>query len=355
MGGDNRAVHPYNPATMFSQIVRRLLAAVPMLLAISIASFLLLHALPGDPTAVLLGQEATPEAMAQVREELGLNRPLYVQYFEFLGNVLQGDFGRSYSSGRPVADELIMRVPATIELALAAMIIASIVGISLGVLASVKPRSIVDFLCLGIALIGVSMPIFWLGFLAQQVMAGKLGLLPFGGRYSTANWQGFEPDTGFFIAEAVFTYGSPELTLELLHHLTLPAFVLATVPTALIARMTRANMLEVLSQDYIRTARAKGLAMTPVVIRHAMRNALIPVLTSIGTQFGYMLGGAVLTETIFSWPGLGTYVVQAVIILDGRPLQAAVLLIATFFVIVNLLTDISYTVIDPRLRHKGAA
>jgi peptide/nickel transport system permease protein len=339
---------------MFSHILRRFIAAVPMLLAISIASFLLLHLLPGDPTAALLGQEATPENMAQVREELGLNRPLHVQYFEFLGNALQGDFGRSFSSGRPVADELIMRVPATIELALAAMIIASIVGISLGVLASVKPRSLVDFLCLGVALIGVSMPIFWLGFMAQRVLAGDLGLLPFGGRYNAANWEGFEPDTGFFIAEAIFTYGSVELTLELLHHLALPAIVLATVPTALIARMTRSNMIEVLNQDYIRTARAKGLAMTPVVIRHAMRNALIPVVTSIGTQFGYMLGGAVLTETIFSWPGLGTYVVQSVILLDGRPLQAAVLLIATFFVLINLLTDISYNFIDPRLRHQEA-
>jgi peptide/nickel transport system permease protein len=338
---------------MSSHILRRLLAAVPMLLAISVASFLLLHALPGDPTAVLLGQEATPEKMAEVREELGLNRPLYVQYFDFMGDVVQGDFGRSFFSGRPVADELLMRVPATIELALAAMILASIVGISLGVLASVKPRGLADFICLGIALVGVSMPIFWLGFLAQQSLSGGLGLLPFGGRYNPANWQGFEPHTGFFIFEAMFRYHSLELTLELLHHLALPAMVLATVPTALIARMTRANMLEVMGQDYIRTARAKGLSMTPVVLRHAVRNALIPVITSIGTQFGYMLGGAVLTETIFSWPGLGSYVVQAVIVLDGKPLQASVLLIATFFVIVNLLTDISYTIIDPRLRHKG--
>jgi peptide/nickel transport system permease protein len=338
---------------MFTQIARRMLAAVPMLIAISIASFLLLHALPGDPTAVLLGQEATPETMAQLREELGLNRPLYVQYFDFMGNVLRGDFGRSYFSGRPVSEELLMRVPATIELALAAMLIASLVGISLGILAAVRPRTLVDFACLGIALVGVSMPIFWLGFMLQQVFAGTLELVPFGGRYNAAAWQGFEPETGFFIWEAIFVYGSPELTLELLHHLTLPAFTLATVPMALIARMTRASMLDVLHQDFIRTARAKGVAPRPVVTRHALRNALIPVITSIGTQFGYLLGGAVLTETIFSWPGLGTYVVHAVIVLDARPLQAAVLLIATFFVLVNLLTDISYTVIDPRLRHGG--
>ncbi|MBX3473338.1 MAG: ABC transporter permease [Planctomycetes bacterium] len=340
---------------MFSNILRRLLAAIPMLLAISVASFLLLHALPGDPTAVLLGQEATPEQMAQVRQELGLNRPLHVQYFDFLGNVLRGDFGRSFFSGRPVADELALKVPATIELALAAMLLASIVGISLGVLAAVRPRGVMDFLCLGFALVGVSMPIFWLGFLAQQALAGGAGILPFGGRYDTATWEGFVPATGFFILEAMFRYNSVELTLELLHHLALPAMVLATVPTALIARMTRANMLEVLGQDYIRTARAKGLSTTPIVMRHALRNALIPVITSIGTQFGYLLGGAVLTETIFSWPGLGTYVVHAVIILDGKPLQASVLVVATFFVAVNLLTDISYTLIDPRLRHGGAA
>jgi peptide/nickel transport system permease protein len=338
---------------MFTYIARRLLAAIPMLFAISVASFLLLHALPGDPTAVLLGQEATPEAMAELRKELGLDRPLHIQYFEFMGNVFQGDFGRSFYSGRPVAEELLMRVPATIELALAAMIIACIVGISLGILASVRPRTWIDFTCLGVALVGVSMPIFWLGFLAQQFFAGRLGLVPFGGRYDAAGWQGFEPSTGFYIWEAMFVYNDWGLTLELLHYLTLPAFVLATVPMALIARMTRANMLEVLDQDYIRTARAKGAAPLPVVTRHAMRNALIPVITSIGTQFGYMLGGAVLTETIFSWPGLGTYVVQAVLVLDGRPLQASVLLIATFFVLVNLITDLSYAVIDPRMRHGG--
>lgn len=339
---------------MFTHIARRMLAAIPMLIAISIASFLLLHLLPGDPTAVLLGQEATPEAMAELRKELGLDRPLYVQYFEFMANVFQGDFGRSYFSGRPVSEELLMRVPATIELAFAAMLIACVVGISLGILAAIRPRTWVDFVCLGFALVGVSMPIFWLGFLAQQMFAGNLGMLPFGGRYDAAAWSGFEPESGFFLYEAIFKYGSPELTLQLLHHLTLPAFVLATVPMALIARMTRANMLEVLDQDYIRTARAKGMAPRPIITHHALRNALIPVITSIGTQFGYMLGGAVLTETIFSWPGLGKYVVEAVIVLDARPLQASVLLIATFFVLVNLLTDISYAVIDPRLRHGGS-
>lgn len=324
-----------------------------MLIAISIASFLLLHALPGDPTAALLGQQATEANMAAMRHELGLDRPLPVQYADFVSNAATGDFGRSYFSNQEVSAELLQRIPATIELAFAAMLLASIMGVSLGILASVKPRSVWDFICLFIALTGVSMPIFWLGFMLQQLVAGDLGLVPFGGRFNEAGWQGFQPDTGFFIYEAIFTYRSPELALELLHHLALPAFVLATVPMALIARMTRASMLEVLDQDYIRTARAKGVAPAPVVIRHAMRNALIPVITSIGTQFGYLLGGAVLTETIFNWPGMGRYVVDAVIRLDGRPLQASVLIIATFFVLVNLITDISYSFIDPRLRHRG--
>lgn len=339
---------------MLTNIIRRLLAAVPMLFAISIASFLLLHALPGDPTAAMLGQQASEENMAELRTELGLDRPLTTQYFEFMGDALSLDFGRSYFSNGEVSAELAQRIPATIELALAAMIIATIVGISLGILASVKPRTVWDFLCLTFALVGVSMPIFWLGFLAQKLFAGSLSLLPFGDRYDHAAWQGFEPDTGFYIYEAFVTYGNAELGFELLHHLLLPALVLATVPMALIARMTRANMLEVLDQDYIRTARAKGLSATPVVTRHAMRNALIPVITSIGTQFGYLLGGAVLTEKIFDWPGLGTYVVEAVIRLDGKPLQASVLVIAVFFVFINLMTDLSYSVIDPRLKHGGS-
>lgn len=324
-----------------------------MLVAISIASFLLLHALPGDPTAALLGQQATEENMASVRHEWGLDRPLPIQYVDFVGSAAQGDFGKSYFTNQEVSTELKQKIPATIELAVAAMLLATVMGISLGILASVKPRSVWDFLCLSIALVGVSMPIFWLGFLLIQFFAGDMGVVPFGGRFNEAGWKGFSPETGFYIYEALVTYRSPELTLELLHHLLLPALVLATVPMALIARMTRASMLEVLDQDYIRTARAKGVGAVVVVVRHAMRNALIPVVTSIGTQFGYLLGGAVLTETIFNWPGMGRYVVDAVVRLDGKPLQASVLIIATFFVLVNLTTDISYSLIDPRLRHKG--
>ena len=335
---------------MFTHILRRLLAAVPMLLAISIASFLLLHALPGDPTAAMLGQEATAENRAELREELGLNRPLHVQYFDFMGGVFQGDFGRSFSSGRPVSEELWMRVPATIELAVAAMLLATIVGISLGILAAIRPRSWIDFLCLGMALVGVSIPIFWLGFMAQQLFAGDLGLLPFGARYNAAVWEGFEPETGFFIYEAIFTYGSADLTLQLLHHLTLPAVVLATVPTALIARMTRANMLEVLDQDYIRTARAKGVPEHLVIYRHAFRAALVTVIPVIGVQTGFVLGGAVYIETVFQWPGLGAMLVKAVSTRDLLLVQGGVLIAATAYVLVNLAADVAQAMLDPRLK-----
>ncbi|MBZ0136562.1 MAG: ABC transporter permease subunit [Planctomycetes bacterium] len=338
---------------MLTLIARRLLAAAPMLIGVSIAAFLLLHALPGDPARAILGQRATEENVKRFRDAEGLNDPLPVQYGRFLGDLSSGDLGKSHRSNRDVVDELSERVPATIELTLFAILFASVAGISLGVLAAVKPRTIWDFLCLAFALVGVSMPIFWLGFLVQKGFAGELGMFPFGARLDIAKWPTFESDTGFFLIDAIFVYRNAELTFDVLHHLMLPAMVLATVPMALIARMTRANMLEILDQDFIRTARAKGLGPRPVIMRHAMRNALIPVITAIGTQFGYLLGGAVLTETIFGWPGMGTYVIEAIDVLDAKPLQASVMLIAGFFIAVNLITDLSYAVIDPRLRHGG--
>ena len=338
---------------MLTFIARRLLAAAPMLIGVSIAAFLLLHALPGDPATAILGQRATEENIRQFRESEGLDDPLPVQYGRFASNLAKGDLGRSHRTNRPVLDELKQKVPATIELTVFAMLFATIVGISLGVLAAIKPRTIWDFICLAFALVGVSVPIFWLGFLVQKGFAGELGLFPFQSRLDIAKWPTFESETGFFLVDAIFVYRNVELTLDVLHHLMLPSMVLATVPMALIARMTRANMLEVLGQDFIRTAKAKGLSPRPIVMRHAMRNALIPVITAIGTQFGYLLGGAVLTETIFAWPGLGKYVIDAIDVLDAKPLQASVMLIATFFITVNLLTDLSYAVIDPRLRHGG--
>lgn len=336
---------------MFGYILRRLMAGVPMLLGVSIVAFLLLHALPGDPARAILGQQATEENVRQFREAEGLDDPLPEQYLRFMSNALQGDLGNSHYTGKSVLKELKeRRVPATIELTVFAMLIAVVVGVSLGVLASVRPRSLFDFVCLGFALIGVSMPIFWLGFLLQKGLAGELGIVPFGERLDMSSWIGFEPTTGFYLYDALFVYQNAELTLDVLHHLALPAMVLATVPMALIARLTRATMLETLSQDFIRTAKAKGLSPTPVVTRHALRNAMIPIITAIGTQFGYLLGGAVLTETIFSWPGVGTYVIEAINMQDAKPLQASVMLVAFIFIGMNLLTDISYAFIDPRMR-----
>lgn len=340
---------------MLTHIVRRMMATIPMLIGISIVSFLLLHALPGDPASVLLGQHATEETIREVRQRLGLDDPLPVQYGRYMRDMAAGNLGESHRTSRPVAEELKQRIPATVELAVCAMFIATLVGVSLGVLAAVKPRSFIDFLCLSLALVGVSLPVFWLGFLAQKVFAGELHLLPFSGRLDFGAWATFQSDTGFYVLDALFVYRNAELLFDVLAHLTLPALVLSTVPMALIARITRASMLETLKQDYVRTARAKGASPTAVVLQHALRNALIPILTAVATQFGYLLGGAVLTETIFGWPGLGRYVIEAIDVLDARPLQASVLIIASAFVVVNLLTDLSYAFIDPRLRKKEAA
>lgn len=339
---------------MFTHIARRMLAAVPMLIAISLVSFLMLHLLPGDPAAAALGQRATEENKRKFRERLGLDKSLPEQYGRWVGNAVQGDLGVSFRSSQPVAKEMKQRVPATIELACGAMFLATLIGVSLGILASLRPRSFVDFVCLGFALVGVSMPVFWLGFLMQKALAGGLGLLPFGGRLSS-HWDGFEPQSGFYLFDAIYYYNSPELALDVAHHLFLPSLVLATVPMALIARITRSTMLEVLKQDFIRTARAKGATRRSTVLKHALRNALIPIFTSVATQFGYLLGGAVLTETIFSWPGLGRYIIEAIDVGDAQPLQASVLLVASTFILINLLTDISYAFIDPRLRRKGEA
>ena len=335
---------------MGAYVLRRLAAAAPMLALVTVAAFFLLHWLPGDPVRAMLGQRATAENVDRLRVELGLDKPKHEQFGRWVTDLSQGDLGESHRSNRPVMDELKERVPATIELSLLAMLIATIVGIGLGIVAAIRPRTVYDFACLGCALLGISLPIFWLGFLAQTLFAGHLQWLPFGERLDVAAWPTFDPVTGFYLWDAAVVYRSGELTWDVIRHLTLPALVLSTVPMALIARMTRSSMLDVLSLDYIRTANAKGLAPKRVILRHALRNALIPVVTSVGVLTGTLLGGAVLTETVFAWPGLGTYTVEAIIFRDGKPLQAAVLLVAVSFVFVNLLTDLSYALIDPRLR-----
>lgn len=295
-----------------------------------------------------MGQHATTEQIEALREELGLNDPLYVQFGRFLWDILHGDFGRSLMTRAPVAQEIFSRFPATIELALAAMLIAATVGIIVGVIAAVKQYSLFDYLSMIGALAGVSMPIFWLGLMLIIIFAVNLGWLPVAGRIDI----GLEPQhiTGFFILDSILTRNWPAL-VSALKHLVLPAVALACYSMAIIARMTRSTMLEVLRQDYIRTARAKGLSETSVVYKHALRNALIPVVTVIGLQTGMLLSGAVLTETVFSWPGIGSLLVNGILAADYPLVQATVIVIASVFVIVNLIVDILYVYLDPRIRY----
>lgn len=358
---------------MLSYIARRLLVAVPLLLLVLLATFAMGFALPGDPVQMMLGKYSTPEQEKQLRADLGLDQPVPVQFATYVGNVAQGDLGRSYTTKIPVTRELSARVPATAELAVAAMLLATVFGVSLGLLTALKPRSWWDMLGLSGALAGVSIPIFWLGLLVIRavrpggwisgLIPGFSGM-PAGGRYSS-EWSNLPTaveetagTTGLYLWDTLFVFGEWEAFLDVLAHLAIPAMVLATVPAAMIARITRASVGEAMLQDYIRTARAKGLPTRTIVTRHALRNAAIPIVTTVGTQLGYLLGGAVLTETIFGWPGVGTYVVYAIENRDWPQLQGAVLFVAVAFIVINLLVDLSYGFLDPRVRvtgKKGAA
>jgi peptide/nickel transport system permease protein len=350
---------------MLAYLARRLALSGVLLVCVVFLTFLLHHALPGDPAAAVLGKNFTVEKGEAMRERLGLNDPLPVQFARYLSSLAGGDLGRSHVSNERVTDELARVLPATIELGLLAVLIATLVGIGLGVFTALNPRTWWDVAGLTVALGGVSLPIFWLAFLAIQFFGvdgvvssatdGAFGGLPLGGRFDAGvfplgKWVAQTPGTtGFLLIDTLTVARNPEAFWHCVAHIVLPATVLASVPTAVIARITRAALGEVLLQDYIRTARAKGLTKARIVARHAMRNAAIPIVTSIGTQLGYLLGGAVLTETVFQWPGMGTYVVQAILNLDIKPLQGCVLVVAVGFVVVNLLVDLSYAWLDPRV------
>lgn len=332
---------------MGQYILKRILWAVPVLLGVTFIAYAMLLA-TGDPAAALAGEHATPEMRAALRERLGLDDPLLVQYGRFLGRILEGDLGTSIMTRSPVTSELRQFFPATIELALAAIILAIIVGIPLGALAGYKHNTAIDLTTTIGALIGVSMPIFWLGLMLLWGFGLKLNWFPTTGRLGT----GIELDTktNLFIIDSIITTNWDALG-SALHHLALPAFALATIPTAFIARITRSAMLEVLSEDYIRTARAKGVRERIVVMRHALKNAMLPVVTVIGLQVGLLLSGAILTETIFAWPGMGRWVVNAIVSRNFPVVQAGVLVFAVIFVGVNLLVDVSYAWFDPRIRY----
>ncbi|ADG81669.1 ABC transporter permease [Thermincola potens] len=332
---------------MGKYIVKRLIGLIPVVIGVSICAFLLIHLIPGDPARAILGERATEETMNALREQLGLNDPLYVQYARFMGNVLQGDFGRSVITNNPVIEEFAQRFPATLELSLAAMIIAVIVGVLAGVISAVKQYSIFDNLSMVGALLGVSLPIFWLGLMMQWLFAFKLGLLDASARLSVDTH--LQTITNLYLLDAILTGNWPAF-VDAFKHILMPSLALATIPMAIIARMTRSSMLEVLKQDYIRTARAKGLKEKVVIFKHALKNAFLPVLTVMGLQFGSLLGGAVLTETIFSWPGVGRLMYEAIMQRDFPVVQNGILIIALIFVLINLMVDILYSYVDPRIR-----
>jgi len=331
---------------MLAYIIRRILILIPTLLGVSIIVFLMLHMTPGDPAELLLGERATEEALIELREHLGLNKPLYVQYGMFLKRLMKGDLGETIWTRQKVWIEVRERFPATIELTLAALCIACFFGIIFGIISATKQYSIFDYVSMLGALAGVSMPIFWLGLIFMLIFSLNLGWLPISGRLSID--IDLEIITNFYILDSVLTRNWAALK-DALWHIIMPAVTLSTIPMAIVARMTRSAMLEVLRQDYIKTAKAKGLSNFIVTFKHALRNALIPVVTTVGLQFGVALGGAILTETIFAWPGVGKWMYNAVEQRDYMVIQGGTLIIAAVFVVINLCVDVLYAVINPRI------
>lgn len=331
-------------------ISRRLFHLIFILLGVSILVFLMLRLIPGDPAHLLLGEFASPSDVGRIREKLGLDSSYPYQYYIYVKDLFRGDMGVSIRTNVPVSQEIFIRFWATVELSLAAMVISSLIGIMAGVISSVRKYSAFDYCSMVMALAGISMPIFWLGLMLMYLFSVKLGILPMMGRYTMG--MEYQSITGLMILDSLFR-GDLHLLLNSLWHLILPAFTLATIPMAIIARMTRSSILEVMSKDYIRTARAKGLSFATVVLKHPLKNAFLPIITVIGLNFGLLLGGAVLTETIFSWPGLGRYVVDSLLARDYPAVQGCILFFSVTMVLVNLAVDILYFYLDPRLRIDG--
>lgn len=349
---------------MTAYLARRLLGLIPVLFGVSLLIFAITRLVPGDPAVALLGQRSSPEARAQLREQLGLDQPIWInfgavrdegfsglfraQYPIYMQRLLQGDLGRSIFSRIPVAQSLRARFPATIELTLFAMGFAVLIGIPAGVWAALHRGKIQDTLVMTMALSGVSFPVFWLAIILIYLFAVVLGWLPPSGRLSVATQ--LEPITGLYLLDSLLRRDMAAFA-DTARHLVLPAVALGTIPLAIVVRMTRSSMLEVLSQDYVRTARSKGVRERVVVRKHALRNALLPVVTVIGLSFGSLLSGAILTETVFSWPGIGRWVYDAISARDYPIIQGGVLFVAFIFVLVNLLVDLSYALIDPRIQY----
>ncbi|GFZ82146.1 glutathione ABC transporter permease [Compostibacillus humi] len=326
---------------MKKYILRRLLQLIPVLLGIAVISFLLLHMIPGDPATVLLGQEATPEEIERLQENLGLNDPLPVQLFNYLGSIVTFDLGTSIFRGEEVSTIILTALPATIELAVCSLLISLIIAVPLGIIAAVRQNTFLDYFSMFFAQLGISMPVFWLGVLLIMGFSVHLGWFPSFGRG--------EPLTEGFIH--LFTTGSFSVLFASLKHLFLPALSLGVMGSAMITRMIRSTMIEVLDMDYIRTMRAGGTIEFLIVMKYAFRNALLPVITIVGLQFGNLLGGAIVTETIFGWPGLGSLVISSISQRDFPIVQGVVLTIALLFALVNLIVDLLYARINPKIRH----
>jgi peptide/nickel transport system permease protein len=333
---------------MARYIGRRALSLIPILLGVSAAAFLLIHLLPGDPAIVYLGEHASEESIKRVQHEYGLDKPLPVQYGIYLWNVIRGDFGESLDSHRPVIVEFIPRFPATIELTLGAITVALLAGIPIGILSAARPNSLFDRAGMAIALAGVSFPVFWLGLMLVYIFSVYFHILPTAGQIGVDLAP--RPITGIDVLDGLLT-GNLVATGDAFRHLILPSITLSSFSTAIIARMTRASMLDALHQDYIRTARAKGVAARSVIIGHGLRNALLPVITVIGLQVGALLTGAILTETIFSWPGVGRFMYDSILFRDYPVILAGILLFSLVFVLVNLCVDVLYAFLDPRIRY----
>ncbi|CCG89069.1 dipeptide ABC transporter permease DppB [Erwinia piriflorinigrans] len=338
---------------MLQFILRRLGLVIPTFIGITLLTFAFVHMIPGDPVMIMVGERGiSAERHAQLMAQLGLDKPLWQQYITYINGVMHGDLGLSLKSRVPVWDEFVPRFKATLELGFCAMLFAIAVGIPAGVLAAVKRGSIFDHTAVGISLTGYSMPIFWWGMMLIMLVSVQLNLTPVSGRIAdTVFLDDSQPLTGFMLIDTLI-WGEPGDFKDAVMHMILPAIVLGTIPLAVIVRMTRSAMLEVLGEDYIRTARAKGLTPMRVIVVHALRNAMLPVVTVIGLQVGTLLAGAILTETIFSWPGLGRWLIDALQRRDYPVVQGGVLMVATLIILVNLLVDLLYGVVNPRIRHK---
>jgi dipeptide transport system permease protein len=335
---------------MLNFSLRRLAPVIPTFIGITIVAFAFVRVLPGDPVLLLAGERGvTAERYEMLMTQFGFNRPIWVQYWDYLSAIFQGDFGTSISTKRPVINDFFTLFPATVELALCAIIFAVAIGVPAGIFAAVRRGSMFDQLTMGTALVGYSMPIFWLGLLLIILFSGVLGWTPVSGRISLMYY--FPTVTGFMTIDALLS-GQKGAFTSALHHLILPTVTLGTIPLAVIARQTRSAMLEVLSDDYVRTARSKGLSPRRVIGVHALRNALIPVVTTIGLQVGVLMAGAILTETIFSWPGIGKWMIDAISRRDYPVVQAGLVLIALIIMMVNLIVDVLYGLINPRIRHQ---